>query len=691
MVGEAVDPLAPDATEARARLGSQPIAAHIVTDDDYKLGRRDYLDDFIRYQPGLVIQSRQGAEATHVSSRGSGQDNDDISGLALMVDGIPLNQADGEAYLHDIDLQTVKYTEVYRGADALRYGSGTLGGAINFVSLTGRDAPPLAAGVSFGSYGDTQQQVASGWSRGPWDGYAAFSNHAFGGYQEHSAENDQKVTANLGYQISDRAENRLYFFYGRLNRENPGSLTKDDLYSDPRQTGDTAVAENFSTKWDYYRLTDRFALSGKDWTLQAAVQWNHRQALQRDEFKDDFRLGTVRYHSDDYSADIAFETTAELFEQRNRFTAGALPFFEPESDSFYANPDGKIGALLFTDRTYYLNAPVFLENQHWFTRWFSLLTGVQAVYVNRILRDGYRSATLGDQSNRDHFWAVNPKLGAAYQWNDRGIVFLNASGSFQPPSFNESLGVAQGVDGGQVFHNLEAQRGITLEAGTRGAAGPFEWDLVLYRTWLRDELIALNNARGAPLGTVNARKTVHEGIEAGLETTLTRGLLARGTPAADDDRRGGGKELARPVPSETRQSDRIVVEQTYNLQDFRFSNDTVYGNKRIAGNPVQAYKAEVRYEHPSGLYFGPNVEWNIVRYPVDEQNSLFADPYALLGVRAGYKTEHGFKVYFEVKNLLDKTYAAYVEPIADARGGDNTDSFRPGVGRAFYGGVSWSW
>ena len=105
----------------------------------------------------------------------------------------------------------------------------------------------------------------------------------------------------------------------------------------------------------------------------------------------------------------------------------------------------------------------------------------------------------------------------------------------------------------------------------------------------------------------------------------------------------------------------------------------VYGDHRIAGNPVQAYKAEIRYEHPSGIYFGPNVEWNIVKYPVDEANTLFADPYALLGFRAGYRTQRGFAVYFEARNLLNKTYAAYVEPLADAGIGDDNASFSPGA------------
>ncbi len=678
--------LSPDVEEAKARLQTVPGAVDVYGDDDYYRGRHDYLEDFLRYQPGLVISSSQGAEDTHVSSRGSGQNNDDIIGLAILIDGIPINQNDGEAFLQDIDLQSVKYAEVYRGADALRYGSVTLGGAINLVSLTGREAAPATIGVAFGSFGYYQQTLSSGLSRGPWDLFAAVSNHVQDGYQEHSQENDQKVTFNLGYRLSDTVENRFYFFYGHLDQNNPASLDKDDLYANPRQTDPEAIQEDWNTRWDYYRLMDRFAIRGRDWTFQASLEWNHRQQEQRDEYEDDFRLGTVRFYSDDYAADFLYESTAAIFGRKNRFTAGALPAFEPESDSFYANPDGKTGALLFADRTYYLNLPLFAEDQFYLTKRFSLLAGFQAVYVDRVFRDGYRSATLGDQSHDDHFRAFNPKGGIAYQWNDKSLVYLNLSRSFQPVSFDESIGVQEGEDGGEVFHNLQAQHAITLELGTRGEAGPFTWDLTLYRSWVHHELLSLNNAQGVPLGTVNADDTIHQGIEAGLEIELAHGLLARGVHP-DRSKEGKSVKASGAKPG----TDRLVLEQTYNLSDFRFDGDTVYGSKRIAGNPVQAYKAEIRYEHPSGFYAGPNVEWNIVRYPVDEANTLFADPYALLGFRAGYKTQKGFQVYFEAKNLLDKTYAAYVEPIADARIGDDNDSFSPGPGRAFYGGVSWSW
>ena len=132
-------------------------------------------------------------------------------------------------------------------------------------------------------------------------------------------------------------------------------------------------------------------MQGRDWTFQASLEWNHRQQEQRSEYEDDFRLGTVRFYSDDYAADLLFEDNAAISGCKNRFTAGLLPTFEPESDSFYANPDGKTGALLFTDRTYYLNLPLFVEDQFYLTKAFSLLAGFQATYVNRVFRDGYHS------------------------------------------------------------------------------------------------------------------------------------------------------------------------------------------------------------------------------------------------------------------------------------------------------------
>lgn len=676
-----------DLDSAREQLLSMPAGVSVQGAEDYERGRGAYLEDFLRYQPGVLVQSTQGSEDNKVSIRGSGVQNDDLSGLTMLIDGIPLNQADGEAYLRDVDLQSVKYAEVYRGADALRYGGVSLGGAINLVTVTGREASPFTGRIAFGSHGFYEQQVSSGASAGAWDFYAAASNHFLGGYRDHSSENNQKLSLNVGAQLGAHAENRFYFFYGRLEQDSPSGLTKDELKDNPRQTDPLSVAQNWGFHWNYFRVMDRFVYQGDDWQFLLALSYNHRTVIERDEYEDDFRLGATRYYSDDYAADLAFETTADFLGGRNRLSIGLIPTFEPESDSSYANTGRNFGELLFADRTYYFNLPLYVENQHYFTKRFSVLTGFQGVFVNRVFKDGFKSETLGDQSNEDHFLAINPKLGFAYEWKDKSLIYVNGSRSFQPPSFDESLGIQEGEDGGYVFRQLHSQGAITAEIGTRGEQGPLRWDVALYRSWVKDELLDQNNADGAPLGTINAAHTIHQGIEAELELELFHSLLAPDRPAARENK----DAKASPPEVSRRATDRVVFQQAYTLSDFHFDGDPVYGDNRVAGTPVHFSKAEVRYEHPAGFYLGANVEWNVTKYPVDEANSLYADPYALLGLRMGYRTKQGLRVDFEARNLTDKMYAATVEPLGDARNSDDTASFRPGNGRAFYGGVAWSW
>ena len=139
---------------------------------------------------------------------------------------------------------------------------------------------------------------------------------------------------------------------------------------------------------------------------------------------------------------------------------------------------------------------------------------------------------------------------------------------------------------------------------------------------------------------------------------------------------------------------RLTLNQTYTLNDFHFDHDPVYGNNRIGAIPIQVYEADLMYEAPCGFYAGPNVQCNLSSYPVDQQNTLYAGAYALLGFKTGYAFNWGkskVSVFVEAKNLTDENYAASVDPIPNAQVPANPQVFHPGDGRSFYGGVTWSW
>ena len=132
--------------------------------------------DFV---PGVLIQGRQGAtsEESQLSIRGSGlRNNFHMRGINVTwSDGFNLNNADGFFRPEVLELFSSKRLEVYKGANALRFGGNGLGGAINLVGKTGADAGMAELWSEGGSFGFAKNYLASGQVYGPFDIYAGFS------------------------------------------------------------------------------------------------------------------------------------------------------------------------------------------------------------------------------------------------------------------------------------------------------------------------------------------------------------------------------------------------------------------------------------------------------------------------------------------------------------------------------------
>ncbi len=134
--------------------------------------------------------------------------------------------------------------------------------------------------------------------------------------------------------------------------------------------------------------------------------------------------------------------------------------------------------------------------------------------------------------------------------------------------------------------------------------------------------------------------------------------------------------------------DSLELRQMYLWNDFSFDGHPLYNNNPIAGIPEHYYRAELLYHTPQGFYIGPNVEWVPDGYAVDHANTLFADSYAIMGMKAGYRSGRNLSLFIEGRNLTDRTYAATTGVIADA-GGVDSAQFLPGDGRSVFVGFEW--
>lgn len=167
--------------------------------------------------------------------------------------------------------------------------------------------------------------------------------------------------------------------------------------------------------------------------------------------------------------------------------------------------------------------------------------------------------------------------------------------------------------------------------------------------------MSLNTPTGQPLGTVNAPRTIHRGLELGAQIALMPSLSWR---------------------------------SAYLWSDFRFGGNASYDDNALPGIPEHFYRGELTWTPVASYFITLNAEVSPERYPIDMANTWFADSYALWGVKTGRTVDDGLSWFIEGRNLSDRSYAATTGVIADARGVDSAQFF-PGESRAVYFGVAW--
>jgi iron complex outermembrane receptor protein len=650
---------APSVEAAREAIDRTPGGASLVPAEEFRGGRAATPKDILDYVPGVFVQTRFG-EDSRLSIRGSGLSrNFHLRGLMLLQDGIPLNTADGAGDFEDIDPLIVRYAEVYKGANALQFGSTLPGGAVNFVTPTGRGWTPFQARVEGGSFGYFRGQASTGATVGALDYFITPTFVRQDGFRQQQDQTAYRLNTNIGYRFGDAAESRFYLAYNNTDQELPSALSKSAALTSPRSTAPINIVNNYHRDVESFRLANRTSfLIGDTTQLTVGVYF-----LDTDLYHPIFQV--IDNHFNDGGAFARADGEEDLAGYRNTWTLGLFANAGRNDDKRFVNVGGSRGALTFDSEETAANLQLYGENRFYVVPEVALIAGAQAFWSLRDADDKF--LVDGDQSARRSFSGVNPKLGVLWEATPTVQVFGNASWSTEVPTFSE-LNPTASVPGGA---KLDPQRAITAELGTRGRTGDGDlgWELAYYRSWIKDELQNFALPSGATF-TLNADRTIHQGIELGADATLLKNLMLRSADAPD----------------------RVRLRLAYTFSDFRFDGDPAFGDNEIPGAPRHYVRAELVYQHPSGFYAGPNIEAVPTSYFVDNANTLTAPPYAIVGFRAGWMAEHGFSVFADARNLADRRYVSSVGTIPAATGAPATDSqFYPGDGRALFVGAEYRW
>jgi iron complex outermembrane receptor protein len=634
----------PVVAAARRRLSETPGGVSVISQEAYIDRQALALDDMLRDAPGVYAQRKWGGDV-RISIRGSGIGNANHNrGLLLAQDGVPLNEADGFGDSQVADPLNTRYVEVYRGGNALRFGGALLGGAINMVTPTGKDAGfNNQVRLDGGSFGMLREHLALARRDGDGDVYAAATNQTGQGWRSQSQQNIQFGALNIGRAFGQDREVRFIVNGSNINQEIPGALTLAQFQADPHQTaagnanGDQGrnqrgVRGSLGTTW---RLDDNLVFQGAVYAVWKDLDHPIFQVIDQ--------------QSRNYGAFGRFDWDGELGGKRADAFFGAWYRTGDMDSNFYANVRGARGAPTSRTQQNADAVDLFGEGRLFVTDSLAVVAGATWGQAER----DYTSfavpgvATTFDlKASKTYDW-VSPRIGLLWQDETGNQVFANITRSVEPPN----LGSMSPTNTG--FTPVSAQEAWTGEIGARGHGGPFTYDITLYRANLTHEMLQYAVSSSIPAATFNADKTMHQGIEAALDWAVAPHWRIR---------------------------------QTWTYSDFRFDGDAVYGDNRLPIVPKNFYRAEVRYDDPRGWFVAPSIEWSATDQWIDYANTKKAPGYAILNLNAGWKVTDKVSLFLDARNLADKAYVSNTQ--AAIIWAPATATIWPGDGRSVFGGVT---
>jgi iron complex outermembrane receptor protein len=631
----------PAVAAARERLSETPGAVAVVAQEAYEDRFALGLADVLRSVPGVVASKRYGEES-RFSIRGSGVGNaNHLRGVLLAQDGVPFNQADGFGDFQEVDPLSVRLAEVYKGGNALRFGGAALGGAVNFLTPTGRTAGfDRRFRLEAGSFETLRGHAAVAGERGAWDGYAALTATTAGGFRDQSDQTAARLTASVGRSLGLEREVRVVLQAGDIQQEVPGAMTLAQAERTPTFVSPANIAGDYGRDLRNARLTAQTRWRLNDaWTVEGAVYSVWKELYHPIPI-------VVDQESVNYGGFGRLDWEGALGGRRADLFAGVYLRSSDQEALVFTNRQGSRGVRTSDSFQQSRALDLFAEARLFVTERLALVAGGSYGRAERDYRDDLDARRSRE---RTYDWFA-PRLGLLWEGDFGEQVYANVTRSVEPPNFGAL--VQPTVPG---FVPLDVQEAWTAEIGTRGRRGGLVWDAALFRSEVEGELLNFVVGPDIPAATFNAGPTIHQGLEAALDWR-TEAL--------------GGE---------------VRLHQAYAYSDFRFDGDRRYGNNRLPVIPPHVYRAELRYTHPGGWFVGPLAEVNS-EVAVDYANALKAPAFAVLGLNAGWSPRPGLQLFLDARNLLDRGYAANFTAVTDARVA-STAVFYPGEPFSIFAGL----
>lgn len=403
-----------------------------------------------------------------------------------------------------LPMEAVERIELVRGTGALQYGQ-QFGGMLNYVIKkpdTSR-VIRLESINSVGSFGLLSTYNAIGGKVGKLEYYAYYSKRVSDGYRDNSRSDFNGQSVMLRYRATKNLTLTAEFSHSEYVFQLPGQLTDSMFHENPRQ----------STRSRNYYSPDIYVPSiSLNWVLgeRTKLKWTTSAVFgSRSSVMFDKPATTVdaldpttlayaprqvdidNYHS--YTSELRFLHSYFLGKKPATLAAG-VQFINNDlhrrqqgkgttaSDYDLTVADGKFGRDMHLMTQ---NVAFFAENLFQVTKNFSVSPGVR-VEIGESKMSGYISYLPDDEipNTIEHKFPLFG-INADYRLGDQQTLYAGWSQAYRPVIFKD---IVPGSLLEKADKNLEDAQGYNLEAGYRGSADGFRWDVGVFRVQYNNRL-----------------------------------------------------------------------------------------------------------------------------------------------------------------------------------------------------------
>lgn len=648
-----------------------------------KMGRREitrgtglFMDDAINANvPGVYMTRRGVSSGQQLNIRGYGNgvgfkganNNFDIQGTKVYLNGMPLTDAEGVTVLDDIDFASIGNVEVVKGPAGTLYGL-AIAGAVNLQTVKPEPGKTsIGQSVLIGDYGVQRYTTSLQMGLEKSSLLVNYGHQTADGFMEHTASEKDFVNVAGEFRISEKQTVSSYFGYSDSYDERGGELTikqyhEFDYSGNARYIKNNAHSEvisfraGLSHKYDFNENVSNTTTvfgSAASMNSSSAAGWNDNHPVNygfRSTLDFNFDLGE-NFH-------LSGIAGGEAQQQKSQpVSYGMVP------DSSNLEGYNIIGSLRGNQIS---NSGTY----SYFTQWtlglpkdFSLTAGIGVSNMHIELDNREYVPNNPDPVHYEASYEnlVSPHVALNKVFSENLSAYAAYSKGYKAPVSGNI--VISGT--GELNTGLVPEEGEQYEVGTKGMLhqGRLHYQLALFQAFFTHKMtsvaVPLDSVTTAYTYIANSGGQDNKGVEVLLKYDLVRSET-------------GFFSLVRPWANATY--------SYFRYEDFAFSVvprggqlavTEIYDGNAVAGVSPVVFNAGIDFNLKPGIYGNVNYNYHDPM-PIVSSGAFHTHAYQLVNAKLGYR--HGFGRHFQLdvfagaNNITGAQhyYMVFINQLADA-------------------------